>query len=780
MEGAGRLNDLLEDLTGPQREAVLHPGGPLLVLAAAGSGKTRVITRRIAALVANGVRPWQILALTFTNKAAGEMRERVHSLLGDDPRAVSGLTVTTFHALCARLLRRFHAAAGLPADYTIYDGADQVALMKRTIEQLEMSVANWPPRSVLSRISQAKNDLIDEAEFAASARDFYDKTVAKVYKAYQSQLAAANAVDFDDLLLRTAAMLREKAEVRGQCQGRWRHLLVDEYQDTNRAQFVIASQIAGEGGPGAEPNICVVGDPDQSIYGWRGADITNILEFEEHYPTARVIALGENFRSTAPILAVADSLIRHNRRRKHKDLFTRRSGGEKVRVVRCRDEQHEAKLVVDWLKRLHDEGHEGVGTVAWREMAVFYRTNALSRVVEDVLRRAAVPYQIARGHAFYEREEVKNALAYLRVVANENDTVSLTRIVNTPTRGLGDAAIERLEAFAASRSMPLMEALRCADEVDGLSARALGGARRMVQLVDEWTEGGTFMGTAVGGSLANLVSRVLRESGLEQMYRDQAAKSKSEADEERLENLDELVSSAREFELKYDPAADPAAISGEADAADGFAVGDEGPSLQLPPLLGLLRAYLESVALVADADAVDPAQGAVTLMTLHAAKGLEFTAVAMIGLEEGLLPHSRAAESPAALEEERRLCFVGITRAMRLLTLTCAGCRVHRGMPMRSVPSRFLEEFDREQVIDSDQSSPFAGLEEEWGGDEAPAARREEHPEFPVGAVVRHPQFGVGRVKSVSRERQARAVVDFQAVGRKTLVLEFARLTRIS
>ncbi len=756
---------LLANLTGPQSDAVLCTEGPLLILAAAGSGKTRVITRRIAHLVRSGVPPWSILALTFTNKAAGEMRARVDSLVGAGSRASRGLTVTTFHSLCARLLRRYAEPSGLARlrhDFTIYDTADQTDLMKRVLESLDLSGSNWPPRSVLSTISAAKNDLVDAAAYAAGAGDFYTKTVARIYAAYEAALRTANAVDFDDLLLLTARILRDCPPVLAECRRRWQYLMIDEYQDTNKAQFLIAALLAARDGPDAgPPNICVVGDPDQAIYGWRGADISNILDFETHFPSARVITLGENFRSTGPILAIADRLIRNNQRRKHKDLFTRRPGGDNVEVVLCRDEHHEAELVVDWFRSLNgDSAENSAGGPAWKDMAVFYRTNALSRVIEDVLRRAGVPYVVARGTAFYQREEVKTALGYLRVVANPADEVSLRRIVNTPTRGIGDASVSQVEVYAAGAGLGLFEAMRSAESIPGVSARARGALAKFVALFDAWTGAGSFMGTGVPVSLADLVARVLTESGLESMYKARAHAARSEADAERPENLDELVSSAAEFESQYDAAADP---------------GTEGPGG--PPLLSMLRAYLESVSLVADADTIDPSRGAVTLMTLHAAKGLEFRAVAIIGLEEGILPHSRANESDAHLEEERRLCFVGVTRAMRRLLVTSAATRTLRGLAERTIPSRFLREFGRDGVAVSDQSDQFGELESGRGVGR-PSERTA--PPFPVGSMVRHPQFGLGLVVSVTPGAQARAEIKFRDAGIKTLVLEYARLQRIT
>ena len=819
MASADPIEALLAGLTDAQREAVTTTEGPLLILAAAGSGKTRVITRRIAYLVGLGIPAWQILALTFTNKAAGEMRERVTELLASRPdadRLMRGLTVTTFHSLCARLLRRYAPLMegashwGIRHDYTIYDSADQMSLVKKTIKDLELSGSHWAPRAVLSAISNAKNEMMDAGTYARQASDFYERTVAKIFERYEKNLRAANAVDFDDLLVLTVRLLKESAEARAEVKARWRYLMIDEYQDTNRVQFALSTLLVGSE-EGMAPNVAVVGDPDQSIYGWRGADISNILDFEEQFPGAAVIALGQNFRSTAPILAAADHLIRHNKRRKHKELFTTKPGGERPTVVLCRDEHHEAQLVTDWVRQLHMgtapfEPGSGLEprSYQWKEMAVFYRNNALSRVMEDALRGAGIPYIIARGTAFYQRAEVKDALAYLRVVANPADEVSLRRIVNKPSRKIGNASIEAAEGFAAREGITLFEAMRRVEEIGGVGSLGTNAIGRFVGMIDGWTGAGSFLGRDVPGSLSELVSRVIRESGLEAHYKKQQAKKGVESDEDRVANLEELVSSARDFELEYDPESDPAM---ERDA--------QGVVEATPPLLAMVRTYLESVSLVADADALDPASGAVTLMTLHAAKGLEFPGVAMIGLEEGLLPSMRAMESEADQEEERRLCFVGITRAMERLLITSAKIRTHRGMPERTIPSRFLGELPEGGVVVSDQSDALRGLEEfmEGGGggvgggvrqnrraqqqgtwddfdfDQTGEERLERargrggnaggggSGEPRVGARVRHPQFGVGTVVEVSGlGRNRRARIQFADVGTKTLVLEHARL----
>ncbi len=851
-------DELVADLTPPQREAVLCTEGPLLVLAGPGSGKTRVITHRIAHLLGLGVPPWKVLAVTFTNKAAGEMRHRVAAVLsggahGPDGQPLPpprGLTVTTFHSLCVRLLRRYAdlwnaeraasvTAGGQPrppvikADFTVYDADDQQALLKRVMGEMQLSTSTWPPRSVLGIISTSKNDLKDAAAFTAEASDFHGRTIAKVFAAYDAALRAAGAADFDDLLLLTARMLKESTAVRTEIRRRYRYLLVDEYQDTNTAQFVIASLIAGEDpGKGAaanepRPNICVVGDPDQSIYGWRGADIANILGFEEHYPSARVIALGENFRSLAPILGAADRLIQHNARRKHKPLIAMRgpispgAANPIVEVAQCRDEHHEAALVLDWLRTRQRDGH-----IDWKDAAVFYRTNALSRVMEDSLRQASIPYTIVRGTAFYQREEVKHALGYLRVLANPADGVSLRRIVNVPARGIGDSSWEKIEGAATEQGLLALAVARDARMLAALVAtRAASAVAKFVAMLDDWLapehgvprnaatendeDAGMFAGLtpeALGatalpepapeGALALLVERVVRESGLEQMYRE---------DEDRLENLAELVSSAREFEEAYRAEAEPDAAANADGEGAGDAVADEDASEFALGSTGsiltthvLLRAYLERVALVADTDALNPAQGAVTLMTLHAAKGLEYKAVALIGLEESILPHSRGNESDAELEEERRLCFVGVTRAMDQLLITTSRYRTIRGLSERMIPSRFLDELRGEGVAFVDHAGdPLA-----WGAgggtgdefdDEAPStgswgrraggraggsasSRDKGDPGFRVGSKVRHPQFGPGVVEAVTGGGDARVRVRFNGVGTKTLVLAYARL----
>ncbi|MBL4808733.1 MAG: UvrD-helicase domain-containing protein, partial [Phycisphaerales bacterium] len=831
----------LQGLTDPQRQAVLCTQGPLLILAAAGSGKTRVITRRIAHLVANHTPPWSILALTFTNKAAGEMRDRValtiagpNALDPDAPRdpRLRGLTITTFHSLCARLLRRYAERVELPglkADYTIYDSSDQMTAMKRVLKSMNLQASNWPPRSVLSAISTAKNEMMDAKKYEANAFDYYSKQVAKIYLAYEASLRKAGAIDFDDLLLYAAKILDTHPDIKEELNARWKYLLIDEYQDTNSVQFKIASLLASSPPPlpGMEddvqpPNICVVGDPDQAIYGWRGADISNILEFEEHYPGAKVIMLGENFRSTEPILMAADTLIKHNTKRKDKPLFTSTPGGEPITVLTTNDERHESELVADWFRSLN-ENHN----IPWKDMAVFYRTNALSRVVEDAMRQSSIPYRIARGTAFFDREEIKNAIAYLRVIANPSDPVSLLRVINTPTRGIGKTTLDTIQGAASRAGITLWQGLNRAGEL-GLTDRATKSIQKFTTMVNEWTGGGAFMGTSISTNLHELVERVITESTLEAHYTKQAKASGAESDEERLGNLNELITSARDFEREFDPAEDPASFTDTEQA-------ESGNLGTVPPLLALVRAYLESIALIADADAVDSESGAVTLMTLHASKGLEFPAVAMIALEEGTLPHSRAADSLAELEEERRLAFVGITRSMKHLQISNAARRTIRGITERTIKSRFLEEIGTENIIFSDQSDNGyggGGIDSMGEYDDAfsnkssssryapgsfanfkpdhkaindareqrlanieprksiparpsinPAASRSSSAgndsQYPVGCTVSHPQFGQGVVMKTTPGQNARVIIEFKAVGRKTLVLQYARLKRL-
>jgi len=751
-------NPLLEGLNAPQREAVAHVDGPMVVVAGPGSGKTRVITNRIANLVLTiGIAPWNILAITFTNKAAGEMRDRVAAQLSE--KQARAVTICTFHSLCARIIRQYADRLNLPPGYSIYDASDQKSAMKQALSDLEVREQNFPPSRALASISNAKNELIDAETFAANAADFYDKSIARLYKRYQQILTNNNALDFDDLLMRLVELLRGHRDVLEQLRQRWQYLLIDEYQDTNHVQFVIANLLAAE-----HRNICVTGDPDQSIYRWRGADIRNILDFESHYPDAKVVRLEQNYRSTRSILGAADHLIRNNSRRRHKELWTDNEGGEAVEVVRVLDEQEEADRVVRFLSEQHDE-HD----IAWRDMAIFYRTNHLSRVIEEALRKANLPYQIARGTAFYDRAEIKNAVAYMRAIANPADAVNLLRIINTPARGISDRTVKMMQTHSVEHDVPIDRLLHEPQRLTNLNTRAVNAIRAFADTLDGWRReagfdtGGQHADAPSGllgeRSLRGLVEHVLRDSTLEEYYRN----DKSDPDAERLMNLGELVSSAQQFEEQFD-----------------FEHAGESTTVAQK-----LEGWLEQISLVSDIDAVDSSQGAITLMTLHAAKGLEFPVVAILAVEDGLLPHSRSNSDDDELEEERRLMFVGITRAKRRLLITHATQRTVFGRTEASMPSRFLRELPEEhvEIIDEADESLRDWTRSDRRQRDALSQRASAmagQEEFPAGCTVEHAHFGVGKVLRVSAAgAHTRAQVQFRNAGVKTLILQYANLQRL-
>ncbi|MBL9118539.1 MAG: UvrD-helicase domain-containing protein [Phycisphaerae bacterium] len=740
--------DILDGLTPAQRSAASVIDGAVLVLAGPGSGKTRVITRRIAHLVANGIPAWQILALTFTNKAAGEMRDRVERLVSASVPGRRGLTVSTFHSFCALLLRRYGGLTGLKDGFSIYDTGDQRDAMKEALEESGLSSANFTPAAALAIVSNAKNALQDAEAFAKEATDFHSRSIAKAYKAYERILLRNNAVDFDDLLLKVAQLLRQDINTLRELQARYRYILIDEYQDTNHAQFVIAHALAQ-----AHGNLFVVGDPDQSIYGWRGADLSNILDFEEHFPNATVIPLGQNFRSTAHIVRCAAAVIENNRRRKHKELTTELGDGERPLVAYCTDEHDEAVCAADFLLEASEAG------VEWRRMAVLYRMNSLSRVIEDELRRRSVPYVVARGTAFWDRKEVKDVLAYLRAIANSADETAVRRIINVPTRGIGDTSVRKLQALAMDAGVTLGEFMTQGALRGPSIANAVGRSAKAIlgfgALLGSWRER---FATSAPGDLAPLVADVLRESGLDAIDPLTAGEEEREAKQ----NRDEIVSAVSEWRLPAD-------------------VEESGEPPQIESALDALRGFLATVALVSDQDLVDADRGAVTLLTLHAAKGLEFDTVALIGAEQGILPHQRANQEPDGIEEERRLCFVGMTRAERRLLISCASMRVIRGIRQGAVSSEFLRELPEShvRVERRDRGSPddFSGIvydePDAWG--DAPVSKR-----YPVGCTVRHPLFGVGRVEQVvDRGASSSVRVAFRTVGIKTLVLAYAKLERL-
>jgi DNA helicase II / ATP-dependent DNA helicase PcrA len=678
--------DLLDDLNPPQRDAVLHTEGPLLVLAGAGSGKTRVLTYRIAHLIQDlGIPPWSILAITFTNKAAAEMRERISVLVGP---AARDIWASTFHSACVRILRREAEAAGYRPDFAIYDADDQLRLMRACFADEEVDPKRYAPRAVLGRISDAKNRMVDAEAFMEEASGPGDDVVARLYRRYGARLQAAGAMDFDDLLMVATRLLESDAEVRERYQSRFAYVMVDEYQDTNHAQYRLVRLLA-------EPqrNICAVGDDDQGIYSWRGADVRNILDFERDYPDAHIVALEQNYRSTGTILRAANAVVARNRGRRKKELWTDLGDGEPLRLLGCRDEHDEARTVLAEIDRARSEG------ISLDQIAVFYRTNAQSRSIEDQLVRGRIAYAVVGGPRFYERAEVRDALAYLRAAANPADEIAVARLLGVPKRGLGPGSLVKLAMFAAEHGYPIGDALGHADEVPGLTSAQRAALSRTANLLAELAEA-----DAAGLPLSGLVAMAVDRSGLRAAL---MAEGTLEA-QGRVENLDELENVAAEY-----------------DSDDGE-----------PTLTG----FLEEVALQSDADLVDQSHGQVTLMTVHNAKGLEFDVVLMTGMEEGIFPHARA-DDPEALEEERRLCYVGMTRARRRLLLTHAETRaIHGGREYR-LPSRFLTEIPQDAMAAREGAPMRAAF--------AGASQRSAAVPLEAGDTVMHATFGEGVVTGI-------------------------------
>ena len=642
------VDSLLAGLTPAQREAVEHVEGPLLILAGPGSGKTRVITHRIAYLLHMGVRPESILALTFTNKAAEEMRSRVE-------RLVPGRTVWmgTFHRFCARLLRQYARVVGLSEDYVIYDTEDSARALATVLSRMGVDRAHVTPAAVAAAISWAKNHLVGPDEYRPRAGHPLGALLARVYPAYQEHLLRANAMDFDDLLLHAARLLRDHPEIRRTLDHRYRFVLVDEYQDTNLAQYAIARALSID-----YPNLAVTGDPDQSIYGWRGANLNNILEFEKDFPGVKVVRLEQNYRSTQRILRVAEALIAHNVRRKPKALFTHNGEGVPVRLVTYASQREEAEGIASHIAQAVSSGRRRP-----RDFAVFYRVNALSRSVELALRRHGVPYQVVQGVEFFRRKEIRDVLAYLRLIQNPRDDVAFLRVINEPPRGLGAASLRRLSDYAAQHRLPLVEAARQAARIPGIGRRAVGTLQQFVAMLDR-------LAASADCPMKDLLARVLAESS----YKARFENSTSEEDQQRLANIEELLTVAREFD---DRAPDPRPL------AD----------------------FLEELSLVGDTDDWQSESDRVTLMTLHAAKGLEFPVVFLIACEQGLLPHERSRDQPEQLEEERRLMFVGMTRAQEELQLSRVVYRDFRGQPRMTVPSPFLMELPRAEMDCRDETA---------------------------------------------------------------------------
>ncbi|MFC3578343.1 DNA helicase PcrA [Streptomyces yaanensis] len=761
---------LLEGLNENQRAAVVHAGSPLLIVAGAGSGKTRVLTHRIAHLLAErGVHPGQILAITFTNKAAGEMKERVEHLVG--PRA-NAMWVMTFHSACVRILRRESKKLGFTSSFSIYDAADSKRLMALVCRDLDLDPKRFPPKSFSAKISNLKNELIDEEDFAAQAADGFEKTLAQAYALYQSRLREANALDFDDLIMTTVNLLRAFPDVAEHYRRRFRHVLVDEYQDTNHAQYALVRELVGTSEhpvdvpPGEHElqpaELCVVGDADQSIYAFRGATIRNILQFEEDYPDATTILLEQNYRSTQTILSAANAVIERNESRRPKNLWTNAGAGARITGYVADNEHDEAQFVADEIDRLTDKGEAKAGDVA-----VFYRTNAQSRVFEEIFIRVGLPYKVVGGVRFYERKEVRDVLAYLRVLANPEDSVPLRRILNVPKRGIGERAEAMIDALSQREKISFAQALRRVDEAYGMAARSTNAVKRFNVLMEE-------LRTIVesGAGPATVLEAILERTG----YLAELQASTDPQDETRIENLQELAAVALEFEQER----------GEGEA-------------------GTLADFLEQVALVADSDQIPDEEeggGVITLMTLHTAKGLEFPVVFLTGMEDGVFPHMRALGQTKELEEERRLAYVGITRARERLYLTRSAMRSAWGQPSYNPPSRFLEEIPGQHVewkrtgasSAPVSSGPVSGVaaslsssrsRSSAAGASGFATRRGGATEKPVIALaigdrVTHDQFGLGTVVGVTGTGgNAEATIDFGDTKPKRLLLRYAPVEKL-
>jgi DNA helicase-2/ATP-dependent DNA helicase PcrA len=731
--GADRVERLLAGLNGPQREAVVHGEGPLLVLAGAGSGKTRVLTHRIAYLLATGAaRPGEILAITFTNKAAAEMRERVGQLVG---RSVRAMWVTTFHSACARMLRVDAERLGYSKSFTIYDQSDSLRMLKRCLSELGVDPKRFPPRAVYAKISGAKNQLIDSDSYNESAYAEFEEVVAEAFPLYEKRMREANAMDFDDLLVRTVNVLELSEEARERWRRTFRHVLVDEYQDTNHSQYRLLQLLAGE-----HRNLMVVGDDSQSIYGFRHADVRNILDFEKDFEDAEVVKLEQNYRSTQTILSAANAVIERNREGLRKELWTEDGGGAPVQLNELGDEHQEARWVAGEIERLEEE--EGVDRSG---VAVFYRTNAMSRVLEDTLQRFDVSYQVIGGTKFYERAEIKDAIAYLSLLANPADLVSFGRVVNSPRRGIGNTTQGRIAAYVNTTGLPVWEVIERVEEIPGLSGaaiKAVGGFYETMATLRERAD--------EEGPVAGLLEAVLHQSG----YLEALGAERTIESEGRAENLETLIAGAAEFDIER-------AQEGESDVSP-------------------LEEYLQQMSLFTEQDALAVDKELVTLMTLHNAKGLEYDTVFIVGCEEGAFPHMRALEEGGE-EEERRLCYVGITRARKRLYLTWARERRLFGRAEHNLPSRFVDELPSE--LTERHSSAARSLGTSWGTPTADAVESvqplDAGPalELQTGDDVVHASFGDGVVTGV--EPGGVIVVRFAGDGaERKLMADYAPIRR--
>lgn len=740
--------DCTYGLNPQQAEAVINTEGPMLIMAGAGSGKTKVLTCRVANLLQKGVRPYRILAITFTNKAAAEMRERVNNMSGP---AAKDVWLFTFHAFCARFLRmEIDKLPGYGGNFAIYDTADSQNLIKQILKEMNLDDKRFQPSGILSRISNAKNALQDAAAFARQAGDFYEQKVADIYSRYEQKLQLNNALDFDDLLMLSIKLLQENKEVREKYQDRFDYLLVDEYQDTNHAQYLLTKSLAAK-----HRNICVVGDADQSIYGWRGADIQNILDFEKDYPDAKVIKLEQNYRSTQIILDAANAVIENNTGRKPKNLWTENKSGADIIYFQAVDERDEARFVIEQLQNLQRTENKKLG-----DMAILYRTNTQSRIFEEMLIKSGISYNMVGGLKFYERKEIKDIIAYLRVIFNPADSLSLLRIINVPKRGIGDASLAKIQAYAAANNVSLFEAVSNAAAIDGLSSRFVSKLDDLAGIIFE------LMNLASEAPVEDLIDRVLRDTGyLEELENERTPQAQS-----RIDNLHELISVAQEF-----------AASEEENNLENF---------------------LAHVALVSDIDDTELGEDAITLMTLHSSKGLEFPVVFLVGMEEGLFPHARTLMDETEIEEERRLCYVGITRAKEKLFLSSTKMRTIYGNTVTYPPSRFLQEIPARLVKTIKRQERFSVLEnfkqvsEKYSArPQKPASTFNPHsfmPQKPAAAAggtgtrfntgdrVSHSKWGEGMVVSVKDSPDGQEVkVAFAGAGVRSLLTKYAVLKKL-
>ncbi|GEL76693.1 DNA helicase PcrA [Tenuibacillus multivorans] len=738
-------NEILSGMNEPQQEAVKHTEGPLLIMAGAGSGKTRVLTHRIAYLLSEkDVNPYNVLAITFTNKAAREMKERVENLVGEDAKDI---IMSTFHSLCVRILRRDGDRIGLDRNFAIYDMTDQLSVVKEALRLNNLDPKKFEPKTVLFTISGAKNQLKTPKEFKEEANNYFEETIAQLYESYEAILRKNQAIDFDGLIMETINLFKRVPEVLQFYQNRFHYIHVDEYQDTNRAQYQLVNMLASR-----FKNLCVVGDSDQSIYKWRGADIYNILSFEEDYPNAKVTLLEQNYRSTKMILQAANDVIEKNTSRKPKKLWTDNPDGTKIRIFEAFDERQEARYVVDQIQEITEEGNR-----EYRDFAVLYRTNAQSRAMEDVFMKSDIPYQIIGGTKFYDRKEIKDLLAYLRLIANPHDDISLTRVVNVPKRGIGKTSIEKLQMHAEMSDQSLFDAILESDFA-GISKKAVNQIHAFRQLIEQWQKQQEFL------SVTELVQEVLTRSG----YEEELNKDRSIEAQGRLENLDEFKTVTQQFEETND---------------------DQS-----------LIAFLTDLALVSDLDQTDvETDNKVTLMTLHSAKGLEFPIVFLIGMEENIFPHSRSLFEEEEMEEERRLAYVGITRAEQLLYLTYASSRTIFGRPQSNQPSRFIGEIPSELV---EREGTLSGMAFQAGGSfdqaihelsnkqEQPKPKRrarkmQNQPTSPQnwspGDKVAHKKWGQGTVVKVEGDGEDIELdIAFPSpVGVKRLLAQFAPINKI-